>query len=317
MRHEQSPKKLPTRHITPVIIHPVEKDVIPEESTLLITAPSSDAQRGLLFPLRVGRFAYAPGFRLERQRFDSFLLGVVTEGMLHATIWDNGEKLQYEVRPGHVFLFDTYRHHEGRSDCLTRTSMIHFDGIAARTYYERIAATSHGVFPLGNTSFMENAIDQLLDTYTQDQPQTDLIGARILTDLLTDLALRSATSEDDGTLAVRETIGFIDTHFAEKITIPMMAQRAMMSQRQYLRKFKALTGTTPYSYLVSRRMDESKRLLAASDMPIQEIARIVGYPNLNAFTTTFRHRFGLTPMRFRGTTRPGTIADLLDSGHDH
>lgn len=297
------------RHLVPAIIHPVEKNVIPEESTLLITSPSADAQRGLLFPLRVGRFAYAPGFQLERQRFDSFLLGIVTEGTLHSTIWDGEEASRYDVHPGDVFLFDTYRHHAGSADSVTRTSMIHFDGISARTYYERIAATVGSVFPLGNTALMENAVDLLLDTYTQDRPQADIVGARILTDLLTELALRPAARGDDDLLSVRETIGFIDGHFDEKITITMLAKRAMMSERQYLRKFKAVTGITPHAYLISRRIDEAKRLLLSSTMPIQEVARAVGYPNANAFASAFRSRTGAAPIDFRSNVKRGFDLD--------
>ncbi|MBW3078084.1 AraC family transcriptional regulator [Bifidobacterium simiiventris] len=287
------------RHTAPTIIHPVEKGVISAESTLLITVPSGEAQRGLLYPLRVGRFAYASGFRLERQRFDSFLLGVVTEGTLHATIWDDTETIRHDAHPGDVFLFDTYRHHEGSTDSLTRTSMIHFDGVSARIYYDRITAIAGNVFPLGNIARMENAVDLLLDAYTQDRPQTDLIGARILTGLLTDLALRSTTGADDDVLAIRETIGFIDTHFADPITLATLTRRAMMSERQYLRKFKTLTGVTPHEYLITRRMDEAKRLLSSTAMPIRDVAHAVGYPNPNAFATAFKHRTGMPPAVFR------------------
>ncbi|KAB8288758.1 AraC family transcriptional regulator [Bifidobacterium ramosum] len=291
------------RHTVPAIIHPVEKGVISSESTLLITVPSGEAQRGLLYPLRVGRFAYAPEFRLERQRFDSFLLGVVTEGTLHATIWDDTGTLRHDVHPGDVFLFDTYRHHEGSTDSLTRTSMIHFDGVSARIYYERITAVAGNVFPIGNTALMENSIDLLLDTYTQDHPQADIIGARILTDLLTELALRSDARDDD-LPAIRETIGFIDGHFADRLTLAMLSRRAMMSERQYLRKFKALTGVTPHEYLTTRRMDEAKRLLSSTDMPVRDVARTVGYPNANAFTAAFKRRTGMTPNGFRAVARP-------------
>lgn len=292
------------RHTAPAIIHPVEKGVISAESTLLITVPSGEAQRGLLYPLRVGRFAYAPGFRLERQRFDSFLLGVVTEGTLHATIWDDTETIRHDAHPGDVFLFDTYRHHEGSTDGLTRTSMIHFDGVSARIYYDRITAVAGNVFPIGNTALMENAIDLLLDTYTQDHPQADIIGARILTDLLTELALRSDARGDDDLPAIRETIGFVNGHFADPLTLVMLSRRAMMSERQYLRKFKALTGVTPHEYLIARRMDEAKRLLASTTMPIREVSRAAGYSNANAFTTAFKRRTGMTPNGFRAVARP-------------
>ncbi|MBT1180823.1 helix-turn-helix transcriptional regulator [Bifidobacterium sp. CP2] len=286
-------------HTAPTIIHPVEQGVIPKESTLLITSPGTDARRTLLYPLRIGRFTYRPGFRLERQRFDSFLLGVVTEGTLHATIWADDVPHHYDVAPGHVFLFDTYLHHEGRADTLTRTSMIHFDGAPARTYYERITASSGNVFPIDNPAALENTIDGLLDAYSSGSGNIDLIGARVLTDLLTDLAIRRTPGESDALSAVRETLTFLAEHYAEDVTVDALARRAMMSSRQYLRKFKALTGTTPYAKLTGIRMDHARELLTRTTQPVRQIAKSVGYPNPNAFTTAFKKSVGMTPARYR------------------
>lgn len=294
-----------SRRNAPQIIHPVEEGVVPDESELLIVSPTTGARRHLLYPLRIGRFTYRPGFELVRSRFDSFLLGIVREGTLHATIWLDDEPTPYDVAAGSVFLFDTYLKHEGRADETTRTSMIHFDGAPARLYYERIVGALGNVFPVGNPALMENSIDRLLDAYTSDQTRADLIGARILTDLLTGLALRTPAAADDDMLAVRETLSYLDDHYRDPITVDALAQRASLSPRQYLRKFKTLTGRTPYAYLTIRRMDEARRLLSTTAMPVRQVASAVGYPSLNTFTRAFRQRSGMTPMLYRAGHHAG------------
>lgn len=293
-------------HQSPTVIHPVERGVIAEQSTLLITSPSADARRSLLYPLRVGRFTYGAQFQLERQRFDSFLLGIVTQGTLHSSIWEGDRIHTYEIPAGSAFLFDTYCHHAASTNVITKTSMIHFDGIPARIYYTRIVATSGNVFPLHNSAVFENAIDHLIALYTSEKPNVDLIAANTLTELLTTIALRQTTSEDDNAQAVAETIRFLDGHYMEDLSVDALARRAMLSQRQYLRIFKAVTGTTPHAYIVAHRLNEAKRLLSTSSMPVQAVARAVGYTNLNTFTVIFKNKTEITPTEFRRTAQLGT-----------
>lgn len=281
------------------IIHPVEAGVVAADSELLIAHPGNDARRYLLHPLRIGRFTYAPEFHLDRSRFDSFLLGMVREGVMHATIWDHEQPCRYDIVAGDIFLFDTYSRHEGHTGTMTRTSMIHFDGPSARLYYSRIIEAQGNVFPTPNPTLLEHSIDRLFDVYGQRQRQADLIGAQILTDLLTDLATRTCKSKNVIIPSVKDSLIFLDNHYRENITVNMLARRSSLSPRQYLRQFRKLTGTTPYAYLTALRINEASALLASTSMPIGHVADAIGYDNLSTFIRAFKRHTATTPMQYR------------------
>lgn len=66
--------------------------------------------------------------------------------------------------------------------------------------------------------------------------------------------------------------------------------------------FKHCAGATVFDYLRELRLSESRRLLAESALPVQQIAGHCGYSNQANFATAFRERFGLTPSEFRRET---------------
>ncbi len=66
--------------------------------------------------------------------------------------------------------------------------------------------------------------------------------------------------------------------------------------------FKHCAGATVFDYLRELRLSESRRRLAESALPVQQIAGHCGYSNQANFATAFRERFGLTPSEFRRET---------------
>src|SRR3989442_11921738 len=95
-----------------------------------------------------------------------------------------------------------------------------------------------------------------------------------------------------------------------------------MSPYHFARLFKRSTGVPPHRFLVRRRIDAARALLAAQTAPIAEIAQLVGFRTPSHFTTTFRRVTGLTPSAYRseagaahvgGTfvAAPGDFFDVL------
>ncbi|MEU4624510.1 helix-turn-helix domain-containing protein [Actinoplanes sp. NPDC023801] len=77
-------------------------------------------------------------------------------------------------------------------------------------------------------------------------------------------------------------------NLTEPITAEVLARRAHMSERTYLRHFARATGTTPIRWLINQRVQASLALLEASGTPIEEVAAAVGFES----TVTYRHHFG-------------------------
>jgi AraC family transcriptional regulator len=86
---------------------------------------------------------------------------------------------------------------------------------------------------------------------------------------------------------------------------------AHMSQFHFARLFKRSTGMSPHRFVLGRRIDYAKELLAADNALIATIARTEGFRTASHFTTVFRRSTGLTPSTYRSVARspaPKTFA---------
>jgi transcriptional regulator GlxA family with amidase domain len=92
-------------------------------------------------------------------------------------------------------------------------------------------------------------------------------------------------------------------HLAEDISVEALARRALMSPRSFARRFKATTGTTPHAWLLDQRLTAAESLLEASDAPVEEIARLVGFGTAAGFRDQFSRRRGVSPRAYRQTFR--------------
>ncbi|GAB7047670.1 helix-turn-helix transcriptional regulator [Catenuloplanes indicus] len=87
-------------------------------------------------------------------------------------------------------------------------------------------------------------------------------------------------------------------------TVERLSRTAGMSRTAFTRRFTALVGVPPMTYLIGRRLHRGAQLLRETDAPLSAIARRVGYATEFAFAGAFRREFGLPPGRFRGLTEP-------------
>jgi AraC-like DNA-binding protein len=76
---------------------------------------------------------------------------------------------------------------------------------------------------------------------------------------------------------------------------------ADVSQFHFHRQFKKTTGLTPHQFIVQRRIERAKVLLAQSNLPIVDVAARVGFVDQSHFTTIFRKLTSMTPKIYRNT----------------
>jgi AraC family transcriptional regulator len=92
---------------------------------------------------------------------------------------------------------------------------------------------------------------------------------------------------------------YLEEHFDENVSLSTLAELARLSPFHFSRAFKQSFGMPPHRYLVGRRLERAKGLLADTDTPVTNIAIAVGYLDTSSFTTAFRKHTGLTPTRYR------------------
>jgi AraC-like DNA-binding protein len=85
--------------------------------------------------------------------------------------------------------------------------------------------------------------------------------------------------------------------------VAAMARDVGLSEKHFIRAFRAHTGTTPHGYLVRARLDQACFLLGENGVGIAEVADQLGYPDQAAFTRQFTRVIGLPPSRWRAAHR--------------
>jgi AraC-like DNA-binding protein len=107
------------------------------------------------------------------------------------------------------------------------------------------------------------------------------------------------TPQDLANLAhLRRARDLIDREYARPLDVPTMAQRALMSPAHFSRQFRAAYGETPYSYLMTRRIERAMALLRGG-MTVTDACMAVGSTSLGSFSTRFTELAGETPSAYR------------------
>ncbi len=98
---------------------------------------------------------------------------------------------------------------------------------------------------------------------------------------------------------VREAVQYIDAGLARRLSLSEMADVAGMGIYEFSRCFKTVVGTSPHRYVLKRRVERARELLATTDRPIADIAYAVGFSSQSHMTDTFRRLLDTTPGRYR------------------
>ena len=112
------------------------------------------------------------------------------------------------------------------------------------------------------------------------------------------------TPEEMADLAhLRRARDLIDREYAQPLDVPAIARAALMSPAHFSRKFRAAYGETPYSYLMTRRMERAKAFLRQG-MSVTDTCVAVGCTSLGSFSSRFTEIVGETPSQYRGRDHP-------------
>lgn len=102
---------------------------------------------------------------------------------------------------------------------------------------------------------------------------------------------------------LRRAKDFIDREFALPLDVVTMASRAFMSPAHFSRQFRAAFGETPYSYLMTRRIERAMALLREG-MSVTDACFAVGSTSLGSFSTRFTELVGESPSSYRAREHP-------------
>jgi AraC-like DNA-binding protein len=116
---------------------------------------------------------------------------------------------------------------------------------------------------------------------------------------------------------LRRARDLIDRDYARPLDVPALARAAFMSPGHFSRSFRAAFGETPYSYLMTRRIERAKALLRRGDLSVTEVCFAVGCSSLGSFSSRFSELVGESPSAYRarshdeGAAIPACVAKMF------
>lgn len=96
-----------------------------------------------------------------------------------------------------------------------------------------------------------------------------------------------------------EICHYIEEHLEQPLSVDELAKRAHLSRYHFIRCFQQAHYYTPRQYLIHKRIERAKELLANSEQPVTEICLAVGFESLGSFSTLFRNVVGWSPSIYR------------------
>ncbi|CAM4431101.1 helix-turn-helix transcriptional regulator [Deinococcus marmoris] len=91
----------------------------------------------------------------------------------------------------------------------------------------------------------------------------------------------------------------IDREYAQPLNVEALAEGANMSAGHLSRQFRLAYGESPYSYLMTRRIERAMTLLRHGDMGVTQVCFEVGCSSLGTFSTRFTELVGMPPSLYR------------------
>jgi len=100
-------------------------------------------------------------------------------------------------------------------------------------------------------------------------------------------------------VALRRVRDRIDREYAQPLDVDELARGAHMSAGHLSRLFREAYGESPYSYVMTRRVERAMALLRDGELSVTDVCYAVGAQSLGTFSTRFKELVGMSPSEYR------------------
>ncbi|WP_059104110.1 AraC family transcriptional regulator [Shouchella shacheensis] len=108
---------------------------------------------------------------------------------------------------------------------------------------------------------------------------------------------------------IAKAVHYIETSFAEPLTVDRLADRAGLSKYYFIKQFKEELDITPMQYVAIVRMKKAAALLSQTDVQVAEVAHAVGFDDPNYFNKVFKKVVGTSASVFRKTKEKNIVTE--------
>lgn len=249
-----------------------------------------------------GHYFADKGYFTEREGLRSFLLIYTLDGC--GIVKSKNEEVLAVKNTAVLIDCMDYQYYKTKDNCRWEFMWAHMNGVAAQIYSELINSDGIALVDFNDDMTAKSHVADIEKTVKTNPMNIDLKIAESLMGVLTRMILtkqkhstkvRYKRHEDD----IHNAIEIIRAKYYEPLTIDELSRNAHISKYYFVRIFKDFTGQTPYEYLISYRINESKSLLLKTEMPISEVSAGCGFEDTSNYIRCFKRATGKTPGAFR------------------
>lgn len=271
-----------------------------EDSVRLIVSPSPDVRKSYFYVQETGYFKTSPPYFTERRNLNSFLIVYTLSGK--GNLQYKGKN--YVLDSNSLFFIDCmqYQHYKSAENSDWEFLWLHFNGHAGRKYYDSFAESSAAAIPISNHNSIKALLWQIIDLHKSKNKNAELLCSLHITRILTELLIlyvRDAQISLHQPEFIIRLYEYIDSHFNESISLDMLAYMFSLDKFHMIKEFKKYAGITLNEYIIKTRINKAKELLKYSNLPVSQIAELMGTQNVSHFINLFKAREHMTPLAFR------------------
>lgn len=246
---------------------------------------------------------------------DISVLAFVTEGVNEVAMENN----RFYAHSGDILIFNSGQMRHERALMGGPISQISFGirNVNTLLFPHDVILPFHGspVIPTGEYRPMIQPLIELIVREVADRAPNylstchDFLGtifSILIRYLYTEIQSHSTEPEEDhiiGAQVAYQAKEYIDAHYRENISLKDLARDLHFNMHYISHAFKNVLKYSPMQYMTYRRLGEAHMLLLQTDMPISDIAKHVGYENVNNFFIQFKKAKGVSPSAFRLSSR--------------
>ncbi|MGN1031527.1 MAG: helix-turn-helix domain-containing protein [Butyricicoccaceae bacterium] len=265
--------------------------------------PSSLARELFYYPTRCGHYFCNHHYSFSHQS-EIALQGDHNQNIMLLVIQDGAMELEFSGKPvlatsGQIVLFDCREPYRYTASDGLEFCWLLFNGLNTREFYRRILQTrGRHVFAPPSYPEILRLLDGLISDCASGDRPSEASCSQLLHRLLCLLLVEESPAQDKND-PIAQAIRYMNRNLCEQISVQTVSDAVNLSPSHFSRQFKNRTGYSPYEYIVLRRIDRAKHLLASTQLSVKEIAFQTGYNSEEHFIHSFQKNVGISPGMFR------------------
>lgn len=182
---------------------------------------------------------------------------------------------------------------------------VSFYGFACESIFKEMGLNEPSVFKADTSEELRHIYNKIFITQKSDKIYGNYTCSGLIYQYIIEFCNQSKSFHggNDRSNLLMPVINYIDDNFRNDFPVAGLAEIAGITPQHLCRVFKETMNMKPVEYLISKRLNEAKRLLKHTDIPISEICLKSGFSNAGYFSTVFRRSEGISPNLYRKKNR--------------